>query len=279
MRGWGRSRARFGLFLKTAKPRHAAYGAVALLIAAGAAHWAGIFPERESAEEILTASITPAAPPVGTPRVAVPLPVPRPEIAVVAKRVPAASVKRQFVTFDSRDMGGGDYAVLRSVRRDVCETRCLLDRQCVAYTFNKWESACFLKSSLSDLRLEPRGVSGVLTSAKVGNDPRPPIIQKVPARRLEGEAYKEMQAGFGGCAQACLADDRCAGFNLTEGVHACSLMASIDKSVAASGMKSGLKMQLARRIASRERRPPWPPADMPPEFTVLFDAMISQAMR
>jgi hypothetical protein len=211
--------------------------------------------------------------------VVVPLPVPRPEIVAVAKPAPAVSAKRQFITFDSRDMGGGDYAVLQGVSQDVCETRCLLDQQCVAYTFNKWESACFLKSSLSDLRLEPRGVSGVLASAKVGEDRRPPIIQKVPARRLEGEAYKQVQASFGACAEVCLADDKCTGFNLREGSRSCSLMASIDKSVGAPDMKSGLKMQLARRIASRDRRPSWPPADMPPEFAAMFNAMIDQAMR
>jgi hypothetical protein len=278
--GWGRSRAMFGLFLKTAKPRHVAYGAIVMFVAAGATHWAGIFPEGEPAEEILTASIAPAAP----APVVVPLPVPKPNIAATpsqrqAETAKGTTAKREFVTRDNRDMGGGDYAVLQRVSLGVCETRCFLDRHCVAYTFNKWEGACFLKSSLSDLRLEPRGVSGVLASARVREDPRPPIIQKVPSRRLDGDAYKQVQASFGGCAQACLADDKCAGFNLPAGSQSCSLLASVDKSVAASGTASGLKMQLARRMASRERRPPWPPADMPPEFAVLFDAMIGQAMR
>jgi hypothetical protein len=267
----------FGLFLKAAKPRHAAYGAVVMLVAASTAHWAGVFSETEPTDDILTASITPAAP--SEPAVAVPLPVPRPEIALAPKTAPVVGAKRQFTTFDSRDMGGGDYAVLQSVSRNVCETRCILDRQCVAYTFNKWEGACFLKSSLGDLRLEPRGISGVLTSAKVGEDPRPPIIQKVPSRRLDGDAYKEIQASFGVCAQACLADARCAGFNLPVGSQTCSLMDSIDKSVAASGTASGLKIQLARRMVSRDRRPPWPPADMPPDFAVMLDVMIGKAMR
>ena len=269
----------FGLFLKTAKPRHAVYGAVAMLIAAGAAHWPGMFPEEQPAEDLLTASIGPPITPVISPPVAVPLPVPRPDIASVPKRTPASAAKREFVTFDNRDMGGGDYAVLHGVSHGVCQTRCFLDRQCVSYTFNKWEGACFLKSALSDLRLEPRGISGVLASARVDEDPRPPIIQKVPSRRLEGDTYKQLQASFGACANLCLADDKCAGFNLQANGRSCALMASIDRSVGVPGAVSGLKMQVARELLRRERRPPWPPSDMPPEVSALFDAMISQAMR
>jgi hypothetical protein len=94
----------FGLFLKAAKPRHAAYGAVVMLVAASTAHWAGVFSETEPTDDILTASITPAAP--SEPAVAVPLPVPRPEIALAPKTAPVVGAKRQFTTFDSRDMGG-----------------------------------------------------------------------------------------------------------------------------------------------------------------------------
>jgi hypothetical protein len=273
----------FGLFLKTAKPRQVVVGAVALFAAAGLIHWAGTLPATEPVDERPTGSVAVSA------TLAAPVPVPRPDVLGPAKPLqlavsskstaPIHPAHREFVAFDSRDMGGGDYAMLSGVSRNMCETRCVLDKQCLAYTFNKWEGACFLKSSLSDLRLDPRGITGVVTSARVDEDSRPPIIQKVASRRLEGEGYEELRGGFGKCAAACLADDRCAGFNLPAGTKACSLIASIDRSVGAPGTTTGLKMQLARQLSHRERRPPWPPADMPPEVADIFGAMINHAIR
>ncbi len=255
-----------GLFLKIPSRHVITYVALATIVIAGGAQWA-MMPVAEAPVEVLALPAPPPALPV-------PVPVPRPDIADIGKVSAPSANRRTFVTFQNRDMGGGDYAVLRQVSQSICETRCLLDGQCVSYTFNTWEGACFLKSAVSPLRLDPRGISGVLASVKVSEDSKPVAMQKVQSRLLEGDAYKTIEASSAGCTEACLADEMCLGFNQIAKGGSCELLGSMTGSLRAPGMVMAMKIQPE---PERRRRSPSP--DMPPEVAELFGAILRQAVR
>jgi hypothetical protein len=188
---------------------------------------------------------------------------------------------RDFVTHANRDMLGGDYDSFRNVSQEECALRCRSDKRCRAYTYNTWENACFVKSSLSALRIEPRGVTGVVASAKVGEEKRPASIQRGRSRLFPGVPYRQVLApAYEGCAKACLDDSACLGFNYSKTNRSCALMASLDKPVSAKATDFGMKLQ---RTANSRRGPRYAPpsgyADLPPEIAPVFDAVMHEFMR
>jgi hypothetical protein len=189
---------------------------------------------------------------------------------------------RTFVTYANHDIDGGDYEVLKKVGEEACADRCKADVRCRSYTFNKWENVCFLKSSTSRARIEPRGTSGVLASEAVRVSSRPPVIQRSRAMRFPNEPYRVL-AGmhYGACEKECLADARCLGFNFGKADLSCALIEAPAKSTPSASTDLGMKLQLPgrpSRVAAKPRNGPFP-SDMPPEMTVLFDAVVRQMMR
>lgn len=178
---------------------------------------------------------------------------------------------RDFVIHANRDLHGGDYDSFRNVDLDQCADRCRADARCRAYTYNTWEKVCFVKSSLSALRIEPRGVTGVSASEKVGDDKRPPVIQRSRSRHFPGVPYRQVLApAYEGCAKACLDDAACLGFNYSKADRSCGLMASLDKPVSGAAADLGIKLQGS--VPRRSRAAPH--AGLPPEIAI-FEAVLS----
>lgn len=182
-----------------------------------------------------------------------------------------ANKPRDFVIHTNRDLHGGDYASLKNVSQEQCADRCKSDSHCRAFTYNTWEKVCFVKSSLSALRIEPRGVTGVIASEAVRDDKRPAIIQKTRSSHFPGVPYKQVLApAYEGCAKACLDDAACLGFNYGKANRSCGLMASLEKPVASGATDLGIKLQGAR-VASAGR--PTRYASLPPELAI-FEAVL-----
>ena len=222
----------------------------------------------------------PSTTPVPIPRMREPDGAPAPGWVVKAKVEPASGKARSgdFVTYANRDLVGGDYDSFRNVGQDECASRCKADGRCRAYTYNTWDNVCFVKSSLSTLRIEPRGVTGVFASEKVREDKRPPVIQKSRSRLFPGVPYRQIQSSaYEGCAKACLGDAACLGFNFSKANRSCGLMASLDKPVAGKSTDLGIKVQ---RSASRPApRHASAYADLPPDIAPIFDAVLHELMR
>jgi hypothetical protein len=188
---------------------------------------------------------------------------------------------RDFVTYENRDMFGGDYAKIANSSNAECETLCRSDNRCRAYTHNKWEQVCFLKSSIGAVRIEPQGTTGIAASEDVRQDRRPPTIQKSRSRRLSGDSYMVLATkSYDNCAAECLADTECLGFNFTRTERTCSLMSSLYKPTPAHATDAGIKVQ---RSASAHRRPqsgtPVRPSRMPSEVTPIFEAVLRELGR
>jgi hypothetical protein len=245
-------------------------------------------PELEPAlDGIILSAIEPA--PIGavvsTPDVASPVEVPIPRMREIGDAPPqgwvldredqptpeAGNTSRDFAIHANRDIDGGDYASLKNVSHEQCADRCKSDSRCRAYTYNTWEKVCFVKSSLSALRIEPRGLTGVIASEKVGDDKRPAVIQMSRSRYFPGVPYRQVLApAYGGCAKACLDDAACLGFNYSKASRSCALMASLDKPVSGSSTDLGIKLQGAR-VAAAGRRTRY--ASRPPELAI-FEAVL-----
>jgi PAN domain len=211
----------------------------------------------------------------------VPRPPPRPEITGSISS-PSAARNAAFATYDNRDMFGGDYDTARDVSQAQCENRCRSDRRCLAYTFNKWQGVCFLKSSLGVVRIEPQGITGVASSEPVKQDRRAPQIQKSPSNQIGGYPYEILETrGYDSCAAACLADEKCLGANFTRTTRSCALMASLGKPKPAKAIDAGVKLQRSpsphQGTRAKGKRAPQGP--MPPEVETIFDAVVKELSR
>jgi hypothetical protein len=186
-----------------------------------------------------------------------------------------------LVTYVNRDVDGFDYQILRNRRLADCEAVCKSDSRCRAYTFNKWENICFLKSSATVTRIEPRGISGVLSSEEVQAARRPPTIQRLSSRRFPGNPYRSLAGtDYDSCAEMCAADSLCLGVNFGKLERSCALFATLDKSVPDNRTEAGMKWQVPIVAASaKRRRGPSPYRDLPSEAAAMFDSVFRQILR
>ena len=131
-----------------------------------------------------------------------------------------------FTQFQKRDLGGGDYDVARETNLDACARRCQTEDLCRAYTFDRWNRMCFLKTtSTGALRLEPRSVTGVTSTIGTTDFVGDAIIEKRRRKAFPDPPYSRVSAAaFDECAAMCLSEARCGGFNFQASSGRCSLI-------------------------------------------------------
>ncbi|MBC8128716.1 MAG: hypothetical protein H7Y08_00160, partial [Rhizobiaceae bacterium] len=76
-----------------------------------------------------------------------------------------APAERRILTSPDADYFGGDYDILRDVDANICETACLSDDRCVAFTLNQATNWCFLKETIGELRFVEGAMSGRIALA------------------------------------------------------------------------------------------------------------------
>lgn len=181
-------------------------------------------------------------PPPNSPSAALPAP--------TAVPVPPASGSgsgRAFTPYASRDMEGGDYQRPRGVSLDQCEDHCKRDSRCQAFSYDMWNRLCFLKSSISPLRLEPRSITSVAAGITVTNDDREPVIQRRAQKAFPNEPYLQANApNYEDCSQRCLKDKRCEAFNFFPFSRRCNLIEKPKEYSDARGAEIGIKVQMPR---------------------------------
>jgi hypothetical protein len=155
-------------------------------------------------------------------------------------QAPRAKVLR---TVEKMDLGGNDYLVLRNETVSACHSRCQSDTQCQAYTYDRWNRVCFLKTSVGGmLRFEPRSVTGMIEGASPDKDPRPLVMQKRRGKRFPDDPYdRTYTSSYDECSRTCLFDSRCAGFNYSGG--SCSLIEFPSEYFDGGGVDLGMKIQ------------------------------------
>ena len=77
---------------------------------------------------------------------------------------------RRLLIIDGADYFGHDYDTLRDATQSDCESACLSDQRCQAFTFNRNAGWCFLKTEHGELRAFDSAVSGRIVTGPVDAD-------------------------------------------------------------------------------------------------------------
>ncbi|WP_061933311.1 alpha-2-macroglobulin family protein [Aureimonas sp. AU22] len=117
----------------------------------------------------------------------------------------AQVAERTIVPAPDADYYGHDYDILKDADQNLCETACLSDNQCEAFTFNTAKGWCFLKSEAGELRAAVGVVSGRIAVAatpaetQARDSQRSAELGKLPG--LDLDAARSFRLGLAGEAR------------------------------------------------------------------------------
>ncbi|KQT54267.1 hypothetical protein ASG43_01190 [Aureimonas sp. Leaf454] len=103
----------------------------------------------------------------------------------------AEEAERRIVTSPNADYFGSDYDILKDVDANICETACLADNRCQAFTLNQKTRWCFLKEGVGELRYVEGAMSGRIVTAAAdatdadGQAEREADLSFLPKARIE----------------------------------------------------------------------------------------------
>lgn len=165
------------------------------------------------------------APKSATPLVApVPTPPTRPAPSGQPPAVSAAT--GDMIQFAGRAAEGNDIERLAFPTLAECQTRCKATAGCGAFSYDGWNKLCFLKTTATCLRRDPRYITAVAAGINVRQSTEPTVIDRRRQRAYPDTGYRTSEAAtIDACSDLCQQDDRCEGFNYKAATKACSLMA------------------------------------------------------
>ena len=179
-----------------------------------------------------------------TGRVSAPAaPTPEP-IAPTPTQEATPSASATYTTSDGYDATGNDLPgmPLESASLEDCQSDCMQNFSCNAFTFNKRHNKCFLKSAARVLVPSNQAVTGY-KSAAAGNM-SPPVVSHLRVRNksaVTGQWARGFVAtSFDMCLVACEKDKSyCAGVNFDLTTSECNLFGSVSGNLTAPTMISG----------------------------------------
>lgn len=136
-----------------------------------------------------------------------------------------------YKTYDNLDIESRHVAKLRSANLQKCVSVCRQKDNCKAYTFDKWNRVCYIKSDIGDFKLNPRSSSGVREDLGVPRAPSGEItMERYRLKAFPGEGYKLIAANESeSCERDCRRDETCVAytFNIEQG--SCRLFSSTNE--------------------------------------------------
>jgi tetratricopeptide (TPR) repeat protein len=127
-----------------------------------------------------------------------------------------------------------------------CEMACSKERACNAYSFNKWNSVCFLKSEATLRFLDPSTLSGLK-----GETYPPPISDAIVAMlRFRNKAFSGEPANaspanrFEDCEANCERNQTCIAFSFVKAESMCRIFERAGEYTSDQGVDSGAKRQV-----------------------------------
>jgi hypothetical protein len=137
-----------------------------------------------------------------------------------------------------------------------CSEACTAAQACRAYTFDRWNNTCALKSGVSAMRLEPGRSSGFkkgmnrppeLPDAKVLEPYKNAAIKNSSARATAEQAYLiDLKSTSSECQQRCRDDEKCLAFTFKKRNSDCFLFDDPTGFASDSDADSGIKRQPAK---------------------------------
>lgn len=90
-------------------------------------------------------------------------------ILPLAGVAPAAAQQKRIVQVPNADYFGGDYRTVKDVDIATCESACLDDRQCKAFTYNTSARWCFLKNAQGELQAFNGAIAGRVVEVRASS--------------------------------------------------------------------------------------------------------------
>jgi PAN domain len=120
--------------------------------------------------------------------------------------------RKKFMVYDGRDIDGSDFHVSRNILQAQCIELCKNDSKCIAFSWDRWNSYCFLKHvAPSAVRIDPQSMSAVAVGEVEASDSSDPIVMErfynaefrdKPFRTLTDLSYMD-------CERSCLNNQEC----------------------------------------------------------------------
>jgi ATP-dependent protease ClpP protease subunit len=148
----------------------------------------------------------------------------------------------QWLVKDGVDLFGSDLwdkPIVVTSAAD-CEARCQKQPGCRAYTFNKRNSVCFLKTNAEVMYRNQRALSGYEAALENSLKQSPFIIEE-NTDYAGGDFQKLSKATFTECIQACEGHPGCMVFSYVGRRKQCWLKSQAGASVTKKGVTSGIK--------------------------------------
>ncbi|MGH6815398.1 MAG: PAN domain-containing protein [Hyphomicrobiaceae bacterium] len=152
---------------------------------------------------------------------------------------------RYFNFHEGRDIDGMDFRRLTKVIFETCVQECQSDRQCHAFSFDKWNRYCFLKHvTPTTLRIEPNSIVAVISTASPATSFAPTEMQRYRGRVFPESGFQQTKvSSFEDCETACESNGRCEVFSFLKGSRACRLIARPGEYFRDANVDSGVKRQ------------------------------------
>lgn len=133
-----------------------------------------------------------------------------------------------YRTYDNRDIESGDISKVKNVDLQNCVSACRQKESCKAYTFDKWNRACYLKSKIGGFKLNPRSWTGVRDNVRVPKAPSGEItMERYPLKAFPGSGYKAVKAeAADACEHICRTEEACVAYTFHIGERTCRLFES-----------------------------------------------------
>jgi|GEM_PF-6527953 len=171
--------------------------------------------------------------------------------ASASQPIPVAeppSAPRPSVTYarhENRDLAGGDIETVKNVSIEKCALACSDQSRCQAYTYDRWNRYCFLKSAVGVLSLDPQSTTGIRDGLPTPANAATPIsIRRYSSREFPGTIHKTLtRSNLTACEAACDNDQICVAFSYYKNNQSCNLLKSAEEYFANNQVDSGVKRQ------------------------------------
>ncbi|MDN3276896.1 PAN domain-containing protein, partial [Frankia sp. RB7] len=160
----------------------------------------------------------------------------------------------RFATSTNYDMYGGDIDVkgdngtlVKFVKSDAttCLANCRANRYCIAFVFDKWNSACYLKKQLSALTQTPRSDTSIRTDQQPFFETAKPHTCPYPNSSMRGNSisnFKSQSTEY--CKRQCEDEKRCVAYMFQKRDGECTLLNSVsDRTRSDPAFDSGERTQ------------------------------------
>lgn len=162
----------------------------------------------------------------------------------------------RLALYGGLDFYGADISSQRTEDAVECASMCLLEDQCMAFTFNANPSLtrgpnCFLKGGVDRLEAYADAMSGLFLGPESGEaltysigaiDPTEDVL---PRQGLSGRDFVSSPergiSSSGACRMACVDDDACRAFTYDSGLQQCHLKYTVGSTFSSSRLTSGIK--------------------------------------